>query len=289
MKILVIGNGFIGKSIILKLESEGHEILIFSRSKKDGIPCQQVMGDLFDFNDFAKVLKWKPQIIIHTAWITTPGIYRNDSSNHRFSKFTVNLAESIVYSDVEHLVVLGTCAEYGHKRSPSSAGTTSLAPGTVYAQQKVETLNSIKELLGGSETRLSWARIFYPYGPNQDVKRLIPHLIQALKNGSPVRLSDISSTYDWITTRDIASAISWIISNQLSTEVDVGTSVGYTNLELLETLHELMTGGLIQREDGLHEIGVGEVFVTGKDSSLLKSGWIPQDTLRSGLEWILDS
>jgi len=289
MKILVIGNGFIGKSIILKLESEGHELLVFSRSPKEGISSRQVLGDIFDFSTLIEVLKWSPQIIIHTAWITTPGIYRNDPSNHKFSQSTINLTEYILHSEVEHLLVLGTCAEYGHQTAPSSAGTTSLTPNTLYAAQKVASLNSIRELLEDSEIKFSWARIFYPYGPHQDEKRLIPHLIQALKSRSPIKLADTSSTYDWITTRDVASAISWIISNELSTEVDVGTSFGYTNLELLETLRELLPGRAIQREDGPHEIGAGEVFVTGKDSPLLKSGWIPQDSLHSGLEWVVNS
>lgn len=289
MKILVIGNGFIGKSIILKLESEGHEILVFSRSPKEGIASQQVLGDIFDFSTLTEVLKWSPQIIIHTAWITTPGIYRNDPSNHKFSQFTINLAEYILHSEVEHLLVLGTCAEYGHHSVASSAGITPLSPNTLYAEQKVATFNSISHLLQESKSRFTWARIFYPYGPFQDEKRLIPLLVQAIKTGSPINLADTSSIYDWISTRDVASAISWIISNELASELDVGTSFGYTNLELLDTLLELLPNGLIQEQYGPHEIGAREVFVAAKDSPLLKSGWLPKDSLRSGLEWVIGS
>ena len=36
MKILVIGNGFIASPIIQKLESEGHQLLIYSRTLKNG-------------------------------------------------------------------------------------------------------------------------------------------------------------------------------------------------------------------------------------------------------------
>ena len=289
MKILVIGNGFIGKSIILKLESEGHEILVFSRSPKEGISSRQVLGDIFDFSTSIKVLKWNPQIIIHTAWITTPGIYRNDPSNHRFSQFTISLTENILHSEVEHLLVLGTCAEYGHQNLASSAGITPLSPNTLYAEQKAVTFNSINHLLQESKIRFTWARIFYPYGPFQDEKRLIPYLVRAIKNGSPINLADTSSIYDWISIRDIASAISWIISNETVTELDVGTSFGYTNLELLATLLELLPNGRVQEQYGPHKVGAREVFVTAKDSPLLKSGWLPNDSLRSGLEWAVGS
>lgn len=186
MKILVIGNGFLATSIVERLESEGHEILIFSRTRNTGIENKQVLGDIFDFKEFSKVLVWKPQVIIHTAWITTPGVYRNDSSNLQYADFSTSLAKSVTNSDIEHLIILGTCAEYGRQGGPSTAGITMPSPTNLYAQQKVIAFNSAKELLQGSNVRFTWARIFYPYGPNQDEKRLVPQLIHSLRDmGSP--------------------------------------------------------------------------------------------------------
>ena len=63
MKILVIGSGFIGSAIIQRLQSEGHELLIFSKTFKDGILSQQVIGDIFSFDDFSKTIK---RILIKT-------------------------------------------------------------------------------------------------------------------------------------------------------------------------------------------------------------------------------
>lgn len=289
MKILVIGNGFIATSIIQRLEFEGHELLIYSRTLKSKVHNKQVMGDIFDFEEFIKVLLWKPQIIIHTAWITTTGLYRNDLSNFRYAEFTTKLAKYISDSEVEHLIILGTCAEYGHQSGPSTAGITTLSPNILYAEQKVVAFNSVKELLQGSNVRFTWARIFYPYGPYQNQKRLIPHLIHTLKNRDPVLLTDTSSIHDWITTRDIASAISWVIENEVSTEIDIGTSFGFTNLELLMTLKELLQIPNQVHEHGMYNFGLNEVFVAGKNSPLFKSGWLPTDTIGTGLEWVLSS
>ena len=287
MKILIIGNGFLATSIFERLESEGHEILIFSRTRNTRIENQQVLGDIFNFDEFIKVLDWKPQIVIHTAWITTPGFYRNDFSNFKYAEFTTNLAQYIAHSEVEHLIILGTCAEYGLQSGPSTAGRTKLSPSTLYAEQKVIAFNSVKELLQKSDVRFTWARIFYPYGPDQDQKRLIPHLIHSLKNGEPVVLADVSSTLDWITTRDIASAISWAINNELPTDIDVGTSFGFTNLELLRTLEKILQTKHQLPMQGVHDFGLKEFFVVGKDSPLLISGWSPTDSLITGLEWML--
>ena len=287
MKILVIGNGFIATSILLRLKSEGHELLVYSRTQDKTMKCQQIVGDIFDFEEFMKALNWKPQIIIHTAWITTPGLYRSDLSNFQYAQFTTKLAKHIAFSDVKHLIILGTCAEYGHRDGPSTAGITSLSPSTLYAEQKVTAFYAVKELLCESEIRFTWARIFYPYGPYQNQERLVPKVIHALKIGEPVHLNDISSIHDWITTRDIASAISWVIENELPSEIDVGTSLGFTNLELLTTLEKLLqtTNQLPARE--VHDVGLNEVFVAGKNSPLFTSGWSPTDSLSIGLEWVL--
>jgi nucleoside-diphosphate-sugar epimerase len=289
MKILVIGSGFIASSIIARLESEGHELLVYSRSVNPILKCRQLLGNIFDFEEFSKVLTWKPEIIIHTAWITTPGIYKDDLSNLKYSKFTSQLAQCIHTSNVEHLIILGTCAEYGHQSGPSTAGITNLSPNTLYAEQKVATFQRVKEILQESATRLTWARVFYPYGPNQDQKRLIPYLINSLKSGIPIQLADTSSIHDWITTRDISSAISWIIDNEVPIEIDIGTSFGFTNLELLLTLEKFLQIKNQSPTGGEHVIGFNDVFVAGKNSPLFNSGWAPKDSLISGLQWVLRS
>ncbi len=287
MKILIIGNGLIGSAIVKRLETAGNEILVFCRTRNTSLQNAQVLGDIFNFNEFSKVLDWNPDVIVHTAWITTPGIYKSDLSNVGYQEFTTNLARFICGSDTKHILILGTCAEYGYQIKPSLAGKTELAPSTLYAQQKVLAFNSTREILRESNIRLTWARVFYPYGLNQDPNRLIPRLICALKEQKPFALADTSSVYDWITTRDIADAIAWIIDNELPVEIDVGTSHGYTNMELLMELETIMhlRGQLSLLSS--HEKGSNEVIVTDARSPLLTSGWSPTDTLQSGLEWAL--
>lgn len=289
MKILVIGNGFVAAPIVRKLESEGHELLIYTRTYRQNIRTRQIVGDVLVFGDFEQVLKWKPQVIIQTAWVTTYGLYTNDQSNYKYAQFTSDLAKCVIGTEIEHLIILGTCAEYGPQTSESTAGITSLNPKSLYAEQKVVAFNSVRASLFQSDTRLTWARIFQPYGPDQDINRLLPYLIDSLNKGKLINLRDTSTILDWITNRDIASAISWILNNDTPVEVDLGTSFGYTNVELLKQLESSFEDSYQwERLAGQGSKGA-QVSVAGKDSPLFKSGWVPKDSLSMGIEWVLNS
>jgi dTDP-6-deoxy-L-talose 4-dehydrogenase (NAD+) len=286
MKILVIGNGLLGSAIIRRLEADGHELLIYSKSISENTQSRQIVGDIFSFDDFAKAFTWKPEVVVHTAWVTTYGTYKDDFSNHDYARFTSRLAQCIATSDVGHLIVLGSCAEYGIREEASTAGSTELNPNSLYAQQKVESFLSVRESLRNSGVRLTWARVFQPYGPGQDKKRLVPYLFDSLRQGRDVQISDTSSILDWITTRDIASAISFIVQKSTEVEVDIGTSIGYTNIELLRHIEEIL--GKTKQWEKLVEQTVGQVSVSlvGKRSPLFVAGWRPNDGLEAGLKWI---
>jgi len=289
MKILVIGNGFIGNEMISRLEAEGHQLIVYSRRQRDGIRGKQIVGDIFDFEKFIRILSYKPQVIIHTAWITTHNLYTNDPSNSNYSKFTIDLADCLLDSDVEHLIVLGSCAEYGPQIAESTAGITKLNPENFYAKQKVKAFTAVKEILRESNVRFTWARIFQPYGPGQDQKRLLPYLIDTLKSGNEVKLINTSSVLDWVTTRDIASAVSWIIKGDAPMEVDIGTSIGVSNIDLLRNLEELIGNTSQWRTLTQQDSSANEIAVVGRSTPLFASGWVPSDTLKSGLQWVLDS
>ena len=287
MKTLVIGNGFIASEIIKTLDSAGHDILIYSRSLKEKIHNRQVVGDIFDTKSVIKTLGWKPQVVVHTAWVTEHQRYSYDVSNLDYAKFTSEFAGQLINFGVEHFIVLGSCAEYGPQSLPCSAAKTSLNPSNPYAEQKVAAFNSVKKTLENSAVRLSWVRVFQPYGPYQDEARLIPYLIKAIKNNLKIEMKDTLSQHDWVTTRDIASAIAFIVENALPVELDVGTTVGHTNIEVLKTLENLL-GNSNQWEKISSELKIGGgVSVVGKDSPLFQAGWKSSDSLHEGLGWVL--
>ena len=272
VKILVIGNGLIGSEIAKKMLFENHSVLVFSRNVKKGMSYKQIKGDIFNFDSIKETLEWKPDVVINTAWITTPGIYKDDESNFEYAEFTVKLAKYFSQSQFKKLIILGTCAEYGLQSVPCLAGNTKLNPNTIYAEQKVDAFLRVKDIYKSTLPNFIWARIFYPYGPKQDHRRLIPKLINSLNENEAIELADVSSNYDWITTRDIASAISWSVNHEVPFEIDVGTGIGYTNLEVLEKLENLLQKRNMLPKNFQHKVGLNEKFIVSSDSPLFKSG-----------------
>ena len=72
-------------------------------------------------------------------------------------------------------------------------------------------------------------------------------------------------------------------------EVDIGTTFGFTNVEILRELEELLGNSNQWPQFATQKLGTNEVSIVGKDSPLLKSGWVPSDSLHTGLEWVLNS
>ena len=289
MKILVIGNGFLACPIIEKLDSEGHEVNVYSRQVKSNIEVQQIEGNILESEKLQRVFRNNYQVVINTAWITTQNQYRTHESNKDYSRFAISLASIVAQSGVEHFIGFGSCAEYGKQSSPCIAGKTLLNPENLYAEQKVKTFQQTRQLLLSTKTRFSWLRVFQPYGLKQDPMRLVPYLINGLKSQSNIELKDKKSLLDWVTTRDIASAVSWVLSNSLPSELDIGTSVGHSNLDVLHHLESLL--GKAKQFPTLNESTVESpaFLVVGKNSPIFTSGWRPKDTLRSGLEWVVSN
>jgi UDP-glucuronate decarboxylase len=287
MKILVIGNGFLACPIVERLDSEGHEVSVYSKKAKNIIRVQQIEGDIAESDKLKEVLRDSYQVIINTAWITNHNQYQTDKSNMDYARCAISLAKLAAQSKVEHFIGFGSCAEYGTQSDPCVAGETRLKPSNLYAEQKVKTFRQTRQLFLSSKTRFSWLRVFQPYGLKQDPKRLVPYLINGLKNGSNIEIRDIRSLLDWVTTRDIASAVSWVLGNSLPSELDIATSVGYTNLDVFNCLEALLGKSKQIPLLGQSPEGGTQFLVAGVGSPIFTSGWKPEDTLETGLKWVV--
>lgn len=289
MKVLVAGGGgFLGAEIISNLIESGFKVKSFGRRISSTIYCEQVIADITNPDSYQKLLStWKPEIVIQASWVTNQKTYRTSPLNSEYMDATLKFAERSYLSNTEHFLALGSSAEYGIPNEPCNALTTPVKPVDIYGTAKLQTLVKLREMAEKFSSKLSWARIFQPYGPNQDSARLLPFAKEELLAGKSVKVAHPNMILDWISSRDVASALTYSIRNPINQVFDVGTSNPISVIQALRTLATLLNVDLELLENDSKKSSLDQQFymVVSKDSPLFKAQWSPQDDLISGLKW----
>jgi nucleoside-diphosphate-sugar epimerase len=292
VKILVVGGtGFLGSQLCKILYGAGLNVRSMSREALNSSVVPHFLGDLENPSSFQNwVEEWAPNVIIQTAWVTEQQSHRESKLNSKYALQTLELAKFGFQIGVEHFIALGSSAEYGFQTEACDSGITVPLPLDIYGEKKLETLNSLRVLASEFDRRITWARIFQAYGFGQDGERLIPSAITSLRNKEYFKCKNPESQLDWITSRDVARAILWVIENKLPDVIDVGTSIGTSVREILLKLVEIgdFDQQYLQFEEPPSNVRSGKLVVSS-NSSLLASGWQPSDELVFGLKWAIGS
>jgi nucleoside-diphosphate-sugar epimerase len=290
MKVLIVGGtGFLGTEVSQLLLEEGHQVRSLNRRYVSGYLGEQVIADISDIPELQQQLSlWKPEIVIQAAWISNQKTYRESSENVFYSIQTIRLAEVAMRHGISQFIGLGTCAEYGLTRIPCNAAHMKPQPVDSYGREKLKTFESISELANRYPTDFAWARIFQPYGKYQDSSRLLPFAISRFKDKKQFKPSNPETVLDWISSRDIASALSFIIRHKINGALDVGTSLGYSVQEILtRSLRILGLSDDLLVVKCLVDSHQQQPLVVAKNSPLFLAGWVPNDDLDSGLTWTM--
>lgn len=172
--------GFIGQHLVRKLLQDGHQVFAVSRNLSRAMEL-----DWFDKVDLIQAdlhLNYSPVIdrldgvdaLIHLAW---PGLPNYRGSFHIFKNLTLDLAflKSCVEAGLSHLVVAGTCLEYGLQSGALTEEMETL-PITPYGFAKDSLRKSLQFFQTEHDFTLQWLRLFYIYGEGQNPKSLLSQL-----------------------------------------------------------------------------------------------------------------
>jgi len=280
MNYLLVGSkGLIGSQVAQQLESHNKRVVRIDSSFANGhgFFAYDAMENLFKNHDF--------HCVISTAWNTDLDTYRSSPDNFRYSEATLNLAQLSKRYRVPKFLALGSAAEYGDTNFNCLAGVSELFSNNPYSSSKISTFRSIESLLKSSHTTFVWCRIFQPYGGNQDPNRFLPFLISSLSRGIKPVINHPDFVFDWIHTADIAHALVYIIENNFEGAVDIGTSIGTTNIELFQLLVKISGKDPNWTNASLDSTSQG--LVMSRDARLLTSGWRPKYELPLGLSSVM--
>jgi dTDP-6-deoxy-L-talose 4-dehydrogenase (NAD+) len=184
MKVALTGaSGFVGRHVLAELESRGQEVTLLVRDPAR-LPAgahRVVQCDLLEPAADLYERAGRPDVLLHLAW---GGLPHYDSLHHFETERPAHyrFVKQMLAAGLPHLVVTGTCYEYGLQSGPLHEGLDA-RPVNAYGHAKDALRRELQLLQRVHPFRLSWARLFYLHGEGQAANSLWPALRSAALRG----------------------------------------------------------------------------------------------------------
>lgn len=293
MPVLVTGaGGFIGHHLVRRLAELGAEVHALIRPGRDvtGLPLRTVVeADISDADAVHRVVsEARPRVVFHLAASldrsrSLRAVKELDATN---ITGTLNVLRAAASSGVEVVVNTGSCEEYGRRPAPFTE-TQVPDPLTPYAASKATATLWCRTLHRALGLNAVTARLFAVYGPGLTEEFFLKQLMQAVKTGRPLPMTDGAQTRDFTWVGDTVEALVHLGRHpELGGEVlNVCTGHETSLLEAVRTLEDLL-GRPVPVQIGAIPHRESELFrVWGSAGTLLgTTGYRPRTPLREGLE-----
>lgn len=213
MKVAVTGaTGFIGQHVVAALDCHSFSpsmilrpssILPESFSKYTVVRLDVARPPVNAFH-----LMGKPDVLIHLAW---DGLPNYKSLNHFEMELPAQyrFLKELIHAGLKHLVVIGTCFEYGMQSGPLNENAET-NPTNAYGFAKDALRRQLEFLQFELPFSLTWIRLFYLYGDGQAKMALFPQLQRAVERGDKVfNMSGGEQLRDYL---HVTEAVEYIVS-----------------------------------------------------------------------------
>ncbi|HTL56948.1 MAG TPA: NAD(P)-dependent oxidoreductase [Candidatus Limnocylindrales bacterium] len=289
MKILLTGpTGFVGSTFIRLALKRNHQVagLIIPTepipSTLPSTPALIWLRGTLETASWPEIASFKPDVCVHTAWITTPGIYLESPENEKFRDASFQFLSKVLDMGVRHVLALGTCIEYQIQDRPLAEDSTPIAPTSTYARCKDELRRALEAETKTRDFSFCWGRVFYPYGPGEHPSRLCSSIIQKLRQGEKIILKTPHSLKDYIYIEDLAEALLTVMEKGFRGNINLATGEGTTVIAIARALAELM-GNPDLIEDAAKPERDPFPFVVADATRLKSLGWRPKVAIQEGL------
>lgn len=290
-RVLLTGAaGFIGSQVARLLVREGHEVFAIVRPQGERSRIADIESDLVLIEGDLRALPalrdriraCRPEICLHLAWKGWSGKAEADDN---LSSLGVSLDLLRMMPDVScgRFVAAGTCFEYDLDHE-GLAETTPLRPHELYGTCKKSLFEVAQAFSVLTGTSVVTPRMFYSYGPFEDVLRLVPSVALSLLRGETANVTPGEQVRDYLHVEDVASAIWRVATSDLTGAVNIASGEPVTIAEIA-----MRVGRLLGRPD-LVRLGAipyrpDEPMRILADATTLRQrlGWAPRFDLDQGL------
>ena len=239
-KVLLLGcTGEVGSRLTLLMLESGYEVFGIRGSKECLISnplhsCLRV--DLLAGDVEIEIATIKPEILIHTAWITTPTLFWNTPENYLWLEASKRLVEDFETNGGKYLVVTGTCAEYSWRTREALDENSLELPASLYGKSKFELLKWLRT----RPLPFLWTRTFFQFGAKESAGRLVPTLIDSLLKGQEFLIQNGQDIRDFVYIEDVVQVLHELISRRRIGVFNLGSGKGIQIRDISSLLASLL-------------------------------------------------
>ena len=226
-RVLVTGgSGFIGRACLPQLVERGLEVHAVS-SRAEPLAVEGVRWHRADLLDPATIEplceRVGADVLLHLAWVTTPGVYTRTPANLDWVAASLRLARAAVEHGATRLVSAGTCFEYRHALEPCVERSTPLVPDTLYGAAKVSLGGLLEAFAAEVGVGHAWGRVFFLHGPHEHPDRLVSSVVRSLLAGETAACSAGTQERDFLHVADVAGAFAALVESDVQGPVNVAS------------------------------------------------------------------
>lgn len=243
-KVFILGcSGAIGSRLTSSLLEYGYRVYGVRGSSPCMVSsvnhfCSEV--DLLDTTSTLDFNKLQPEILIHTAWETTPKLFWESPLNNEWTLASKKIIQLFKKSGGKYLVVTSSCAEYSWNSLAKLDEYSEVIPNSNYGKSKFQLLQWLTSI----DLPFLWLRIFFQFGLSEPSGRLIPTMIDSILNGKIFEIENPYDVRDFVFIRDVVDVMKILIIQEQIGIVNIGTGTGLN----LQSVGELI-GRLTDRLD----------------------------------------
>jgi len=238
-KIFITGiSGFLGSQIAKLLLNNGHKIIATKRSDSNLWRCEEFIQDIIWINTGEKnwdlkIIEFKPEIIIHSAW---SGVSASERDNWEVQlsniNFTLTLLQVAKKCEVKKFIGFGSQAEYGNFSGIIDENYL-LKPNSAYASSKIAVSQIINDFCSINCINWYWFRLFSFFGELESNNWFIPTLIDKILKEQKIDMTPGEQKYAYMYVEDLANLINKIILTNVNSGIyNISSSNAISLVEL---------------------------------------------------------
>ncbi|WP_373085098.1 NAD-dependent epimerase/dehydratase family protein [Sneathiella sp.] len=272
--IVTGSTGFIGRHVVKQLLSHGWHVIAVGRSPSPYTADENLTYVELDLHDPISVgaffKRYQARHLIHLAWEATPGKFWHSTENFRWISASALFLDLFTHHGGEKAVLAGSCAEYKWENTILEENKSPLNPTTYYSASKVA-FAMLSDIIG-QNINLVWARIFFPYGPDEDKTKLVSYILREISNNRLPEFQNAGRAVDLIHIEDVAIAFEALASTDVTGTVNICSGTALLPHEIaLECAKLLGKKELVTALRSASQLTVSETSVYGCNKKLLQA------------------